>query len=106
MANTWTGRDLAVDLGSATTRIYARGRGVVLQDATTVALDEATGAPVTVGAEAQSLIGRAPAGIEVVRPVRNGVIADVEAAEQVLRHMVAAVTRRRYLGAIAGVAQW
>jgi rod shape-determining protein MreB len=98
MANTWTGRDLAVDLGSATTRVYARGRGLVVEDATVVARDEATASPIAVGAEARGLIGRAPAGIEVVCPVRHGVIADVEAAEQVLRHALAEVTRRRYLG--------
>ncbi len=82
--------DLAVDLGSSFTRIALRGRGVVVEEPTVVATQVgARGREVVaVGTEAREMIGRTPAGITVVRPVRNGVVADFEATEQLLRQLI------------------
>lgn len=78
--------DLAVDLGSSNTRIVARGRGVVVDVPTVVATAERSGGRelVAVGEDAHKMIGRAPAGTHVIRPVRGGVVADFEATERLL----------------------
>jgi rod shape-determining protein MreB len=81
----WLGRDMAVDLGTANTLVYLRGRGVVLAEPSLVALDKETGAVLAVGAGAKQMVGRAPSSIDVVRPLDDGVIADFDAAEDMLR---------------------
>ena len=96
MANTLIGRDMAIDLGTANTLVYVRGRGVVLDEPSVVALNEATGEVLAVGHEAKRMAGRTPLPISVVRPLRDGVIADFEATEQMLRHFIQQVHRRRY----------
>src|SRR5688500_12840962 len=90
------GRDMAVDLGTANTLVYVRGRGVVLDEPSVVAMNTTTGEVLAVGHEAKRMIGRTPQGISAVRPLQDGVIADFEATEQMLRHFVARVHRRRY----------
>jgi len=97
MANTLIGRDMAIDLGTANTVVYVRGRGVVLDEPSVVALNETTGEVLAVGHEAKQMAGRTPLPIAVVRPLRDGVIADFEATEQMLRHFISQVHRRRYL---------
>jgi rod shape-determining protein MreB len=97
MANTLIGRDMAIDLGTANTLVYVRGRGVVLDEPSVVALNETTGEVLAVGHEAKQMAGRTPLPITVVRPLRDGVIADFEATEQMLRHFIQQVHRRRYL---------
>src|ERR671936_969635 len=74
------GHDLAVDLGTANTLVFDRGRGVVLDQPSFVAIDRETGRYLAVGADAKELLGRAPDQIEVIRPLRSGVIGDFEAA--------------------------
>ena len=90
------GRDLAVDLGTANTLVYVRGRGVVLNEPSVVAIDTKTGGIVAVGTEAKRMIGRTPANIEAIRPLRDGVIADFETTERMLRYFIQKVHRRRY----------
>src|SRR5919112_1114456 len=70
------GGDIAVDLGTANTVVYARGRGIVLSEPSVVAIDQRTGEVHAVGSDAQRMIGRTPATISADRPLRHGVIAD------------------------------
>ncbi len=97
MATSLFGRDLAVDLGTATTLVYARGRGVVLDAPSVVALDTRTGEVLAVGADAHRMIGRTPERIVALRPLRDGVIADFDATEQMLRLLLGSVQRRSRL---------
>jgi rod shape-determining protein MreB and related proteins len=90
------GRDMAVELGTANTLVHVRGRGVVLDEPSVVALDRDTGAMVAVGAEAKRMIGRAPGNLVVVRPLKDGVIADFETTERMLRYFIQKVHRRRH----------
>jgi rod shape-determining protein MreB len=96
MANSFIGRDMAVDLGTANTLVYVRGRGVLLDEPSVVALNAATGELVAVGHEAKQMIGRTPESVVPIRPLRDGVIADFEATEQMLRSYIQQVHRRRY----------
>jgi rod shape-determining protein MreB and related proteins len=83
-----SGRDMAVDLGTANTLVFIRGRGIVLFEPSVVAFSEETGRVQAVGAEARRMIGRTPASIRATRPLRHGVIADFEITEQMLRHFI------------------
>ncbi len=91
------GRDLAVDLGTANTLVYVRGRGVVLNEPSVVAINRDTGALVAVGTEAKRMIGRTPANIVAIRPLKDGVIADFETTERMLRYFIQKVHARRVL---------
>jgi rod shape-determining protein MreB and related proteins len=97
MANNFVGRDMAVDLGTANTLVYVRGRGVLVDEPSVVAVNEKTGELVAVGHDAKQMVGRTPEDITAIRPLQDGVIADFEATEQMLRHFIALVHRRRYL---------
>src|SRR3712207_1564647 len=97
MANAMLGRDMAVDLGTANTLVYARGRGVLVDEPSVVAVHEKTSELIAVGHDAKQMLGRTPEDITVIRPLQDGVIADFEATEQMLRHFIALVHRRRYL---------
>ncbi|WP_232676443.1 rod shape-determining protein [Nocardioides sp. R-C-SC26] len=97
MANSIIGRDMAVDLGTANTLVYVRGRGVVLDEPSVVARNERTGEVLAVGHEAKSMVGRTPDNITALRPLKDGVIADFEATEQMLRRFIQQVHRRRYM---------
>jgi rod shape-determining protein MreB len=87
--------DVAIDLGTANTCVYARGRGIVLNEPSIVAFDTAKGEIVAVGQEAHEMLGRTPPNIKPVRPLRDGVIADFEAAEKMLMHFVRKAHGRR-----------
>ncbi|WP_028472210.1 rod shape-determining protein [Nocardioides alkalitolerans] len=91
------GRDMAVDLGTANTLVYVRGKGVLLDEPSVVAIDTASQEILAVGHEAKRMIGRAPDTITPIRPLRDGVIADFEACEQMLRYFIRQVHKRRYL---------
>ena len=81
-------RDIAIDLGTANTLIYVSGKGIVLQEPSVVALDLEIGAPLAVGDEAKLMLGRTPGNIKAVRPLRDGVIADFDAAEMMLKSFI------------------
>jgi rod shape-determining protein MreB and related proteins len=96
MGNSVLGRDLAVDLGTANTLVYVRGRGVLLNEPSVVALSATSREILAVGSEAKRMLGRTPGGIEAIRPLKDGVIADFESTEQMLRLFIQQVHRRRY----------
>jgi hypothetical protein len=82
------GRDMAVDLGTANTLVYIRRRGIVLNEPSVVALNTNTGKIVAVGGQAKQMIGRTPGSIVAVRPLRDGVIADFDVTERMLRYFI------------------
>ena len=91
------GRDMAVDLGTANTLIYVRGRGIVLNEPSVVALNTHSGQIVAVGADAKRMIGRTPGNILAIRPLKDGVIADFDVTERMLRYFIQKVHKRRHL---------
>lgn len=90
------GRDMAVDLGTANTLVYVRGEGVVLDEPSVVAIDTTDNRPLAVGSEAKRMIGRTPANIRAVRPLKDGVIADFEICEKMLRYFIRKVHQRKW----------
>jgi rod shape-determining protein MreB len=82
------GRDLAIDLGTANTLIYVRGQGIVLDEPSVVAVNVNDGRPVAVGLEAKRMMGRTPNHIKAIRPLKDGVIADFEVCEKMLRYFI------------------
>ncbi len=91
------GRDMAIDLGTANTLVYVRGRGIVLNEPSVVAININTKEILAVGSEAKRMIGRTPGNIVAVRPLKDGVIADFDTTEKMLRYFIRKVHRRRYL---------
>ena len=89
--------DLAIDLGTATTLIYAKGRGIVLSEPSVVAVKKGTNQVLKVGKEAKEMLGRTPASIVAVRPMKDGVIADFDITEQMIKHFIAEVHNRKTL---------
>ncbi|MGI8701093.1 MAG: rod shape-determining protein [Nocardioidaceae bacterium] len=96
MGNSIIGRDMAVDLGTANTLVYVRGKGVLLNEPSVVAMNAQTREILAVGSEAKRMIGRTPDSILAIRPLKDGVIADFEATEQMLRFFIQRVHRRQY----------
>ncbi|MEN9506297.1 MAG: rod shape-determining protein MreB [Actinomycetota bacterium] len=90
------GRDLAIDLGTANSLIYARGQGIVLNEPSVVAIDITDGRPVAVGIEAKRMMGRTPGRIKTIRPLKDGVIADFEVCEKMLRFFIQKVHASRW----------
>jgi rod shape-determining protein MreB len=90
------GRDMAVDLGTANTLVYVRGRGIVLSEPSVVAIDSSDGRIHAVGLEAKRMLGRTPGTITAIRPLKDGVIADFEVTEQMLRHFIRAARSSRF----------
>src|SRR2546423_4904796 len=91
-----TGRDVAVDLGTANTVVYVRGRGIVLSEPSVIALDSLSGEIHAVGADAKRMIGRTPATISAIGPLRHGVTADFEVTEQMPRYFIRRGGRGRF----------
>jgi rod shape-determining protein MreB len=87
--------DIAVDLGTANTLVYVKGEGIVLNEPSVVALERGSRRILGVGLEAKRMLGRTPEGIEAVRPMKDGVIADVDITELMLRHFLKQVTANR-----------
>src|SRR3989440_2055131 len=86
--SSWFGRDMAVDLGTANTLVYVRNRGITLNEPSVVAINVKSGRPLSVGAEAKRMIGRTPSHIQAIRPLKDGVIADFEICEKMLRYFI------------------
>ena len=91
----FTGRELAVDLGTANSLVFVRGDGIVVFEPSVVAVDDRTGEVHAVGGDARRMIGRTPATIRAIRPLRHGVIADFDVTEQMLRYFIRKVSGRR-----------
>src|SRR6478736_4216048 len=90
------GRDMAVDLGTANTLVYVRGRGIVLSEPSVVAVDARTGEVHAVGVDAKRMLGRTPGTIRAIRPLKDGVIADFDVTEEMLRHFIQRVHQNRF----------
>src|ERR1043166_777234 len=80
--------DLAIDLGTANTLVYAKGRGIVVSEPSIVAINKVTNAPEAVGKEAKEMLGRTPGNIVAIRPMKDGVIANFEVTEKMLQHFI------------------
>ncbi|SDG54118.1 rod shape-determining protein [Roseospirillum parvum] len=93
----WLSADMAIDLGTANTLVYVRGRGIVLNEPSVVAISEVRGKKqvLAVGNEAKQMLGRTPGSIQAIRPLRDGVIADFEVAEEMIKHFIRKVHNRR-----------
>lgn len=89
--------DVAIDLGTANTLVYVKGKGIVLNEPSVVAIDKGSGEVLAVGREAKGMLGRTPDQISAVRPLQDGVIADFEITEQLLREFISKVQQRRFL---------
>lgn len=96
-STSFVGRDMAVDLGTANTLVYVRGRGIVLNEPSVVAINGNSGGILAVGSDAKRMIGRTPGSIVAIRPLKDGVIADFDTTERMLRYFIQKVHRRRYL---------
>ena len=100
--NQWYSTDLAIDLGTANTLIYAKGQGVVLNEPSVVAIQHIAGSSgkknvIAVGREAKSMLGRVPYSIEAIRPMKDGVIADFTITEQMLKHFIRTIHAKSFL---------
>lgn len=91
-----SGRKIAVDLGTANTLVYVQGRGIVLNEPSVVAVNVRDGRPLAVGLEAKRMIGRTPGHIQAIRPLKDGVIADFDICEKMLRYFIQRVNPRRW----------
>ena len=88
------GRDMAVDLGTANTVVYVRGQGIVLNEPSIVTVNTRTGDILAVGAEAKRMLGRTPGHIQAIRPLKDGVIADFDICEKMLRYFIQRVHQK------------
>jgi rod shape-determining protein MreB len=84
----WFSNDIGIDLGTANTLVYRRGKGIILAEPTVVALNQKTGRVVAVGVDAKKMLGRTPAHIVAVRPLVDGVISDFEVAEEMISYLI------------------
>ncbi|MEK7268635.1 MAG: rod shape-determining protein, partial [Nitrospirota bacterium] len=84
----WFSTDLAIDLGTATTLVYVRGKGIVLNEPSVVAIERKSEKVLAVGTEAKKMLGRTPGNIIAIRPMKEGVIADFEMAERMLKYFI------------------
>ena len=93
--------DMAIDLGTANTLVYVKGRGIVLNEPSVVAIASRNGRQqvLAVGEEAKMMVGRTPGGIQAIRPLRDGVIADFEIAQEMIKHFIRKVHNRRSFAA-------
>jgi rod shape-determining protein MreB len=89
-------RDIGIDLGTANTLVYVRGRGIVLVEPSVVAIQKDTGKVLAVGTEAKRMIGRTPGNIVAIRPLKDGVIADFQVTETMIRKLIERVHKRNY----------
>jgi len=90
-------RDMGIDLGTANTLVYVSGKGIVLQEPSVVAMDQDSKMPLAVGEDAKRMLGRTPGNVVALRPLRDGVIADFDTAELMLKHFIARVHEGRTL---------
>ena len=90
--------DIAIDLGTANSEVYVRGRGIVIQEPSVVAVNQKTGQVLAIGLEAKKMVGRTPGHIVAIRPLRSGVISDFEVTEQMLRYFIEKARKRKWIG--------
>src|SRR5262245_24272503 len=93
--SSWFSNDVAIDLGTANTLVYVRGNGIVLNEPSVVARDNQSHRVVAVGSDAKAMLGKTPDNITAVRPLKDGVIADFQITEIMLREFIRKATRKR-----------
>jgi rod shape-determining protein MreB len=93
----WLSNDIGIDLGTANTLVYVKGQGIIVNEPSIVALDRNTGKPIAIGRKAKEMLGRENPDIEVVRPLRDGVIADYDVTEEMLRFFIKKVQKNKLL---------
>ena len=91
----WFSSDLAIDLGTAQTLVYVRGKGITLSEPSVVAIDKQTNSVLAVGVEAKRMVGRTPGNIVAIRPIKEGVIADFAMTEKMLEYFITKAHNRR-----------
>src|SRR4030067_167989 len=91
----WFSTDLAIDLGTASTLVYVRGKGIVCNEPSVVAIEKKSGKVLGVGAEAKRMLGRTPGNIVAIRPIKDGVIADFDVTEKMLSHFITKAHNRK-----------
>ncbi len=94
MFNAFFSKDLGIDLGTANTLVHLKGKGIVLREPSVVAIQRDTGQVLSVGEEAKEMIGRTPGNIIAIRPMKDGVIADFDTTQAMLRHFITKVLKR------------
>ena len=88
-------KDMGIDLGTANSLVYVKGKGIVLQEPSVVAIERDSNEILAVGNEAKRMVGRTPGNIVAVRPMKDGVIADFDVTERMLRHFIGLASRKR-----------
>ncbi|MBU1015426.1 rod shape-determining protein [Patescibacteria group bacterium] len=96
----YLGQDIAIDLGTANSLVYVRGRGIVIQEPSVVAVNQKTGQVLAIGREAKKMVGRTPAHIVATRPLVKGVISDFEITEEMLKYFIEQVQHRRFTASL------
>jgi len=91
----WFSNDMAIDLGTANTVVFVKGRGIVCNEPSVVALATKTGKVIAVGAEAKRMLGRTPGDIQTIRPIKDGVISNFDITGEMLRHFIQRVHNRK-----------
>lgn len=89
--------DIGIDLGTANTLVYVRNQGIVLNEPSVVAVEKSTGKVLAIGSAAKEMMGRTPGGIDAIRPLKDGVIADFEISEKLIADFLRRVVKHRYL---------
>ncbi|MFQ5454545.1 MAG: rod shape-determining protein [Candidatus Zixiibacteriota bacterium] len=89
--------DIGIDLGTANTLVYVRGQGIVLNEPSVVAIEKSSGKVLAIGSQAKEMTGRTPGGIEAIRPLRDGVIADFDISERLIADFIRRVVRHKFL---------
>lgn len=89
--------DIGIDLGTANTLVFVKGRGIILDEPSVVAVENETGKVIAIGRDAREMLGRTPGHIRAVRPMKDGVIADFTMTEEMLREFIRRVIRKRFL---------
>jgi len=90
-------QDIAIDLGTTNSLVYVRGRGIVMQEPSVVAINQKTGQVLAIGSEAKEMVGKTPAHIVAIRPLRSGVISDFEVTEQMLRYFIEKARETKFI---------
>ena len=93
-----SGTDIGIDLGTANVLVYVDGKGIVLEEPSVVAIDKKTKKVLAVGTEARRMIGRTPDNIEVIRPLKEGVISDYETTEKMLKYVIERIVEKKGFG--------
>lgn len=93
-------RDLGIDLGTATTLVHAKGKGILLREPSVVAIDSETQKVLAVGEQAKRMLGRTPASIVAIRPLKDGVIADFDQTEKMLQYYISKVSRHPWIARV------